>query len=164
MKKFKFNLIDFIIVLCIVCAGVLAVFVLGNLKGTTGGGEAETVTLKYSVEFTKKDKTVLDEFLAAKERGDSCFVSEKEKAPAVISDVIYTPAKEQTTNLRTGETGWGDIPELYDVTVVLESPGTHNNKDVIAGGSAVLKVGEEISVKGKGYAGYGFITSLDIVE
>ena len=164
MKKFKFNLIDFIIVLCIVCAGVLAAFVLGNLKGTSGGGEAETETLKYSVEFTKKDKIVLDEFLAAKERGDSCFVSEKEKAPAVISDVIYTPAKEQTTNLRTGETNWEGIPELYDVTVVLESPGTQNNKDVIAGGSAVLKVGEEISVKGKGYAGYGFITSLDIVE
>lgn len=164
MKKVKFNIIDFLIVLAVICAAFLCVTVLGNLKGISTGGGANQVKMRYSVEFTLRDKPILDEFLAAKERGDICYVSEKEKVPAKLVDVTYTPARKHTLDLETGELFFTDIPEKYDITVVLESDGTETENDLLAGGAAVIKVGDETSVKGKGYAGYGFVVSLDIVE
>ncbi len=163
-KKLKFNLVDVLIIIGIILAAAMCVYVLSSLKDTGSGSAADNVKMRYSVEFKKKEKTVVDAFEAAAERGDSCFVSEKEKAAATLKEVIAVPAKKATTNLETGEALFSDIEDKYDVTVVLESEGTETDKDILADGKAPIKVGDEISVKGKGYAGYGFITSLELVD
>ncbi len=164
MKKIKFNLIDLIIVLCVVGAVFVCITVLGGLKGTSSAGNSGNITMRYGIELTKKSQVVLDAFMEAKETGAACFVSEKERAKAYVKDVYAEPAKKLTTNMRTGKAHLAEIPGEYDITVILESEGTETEKDILAEGKAVIKVGCETAVKGKGFAGFGFVTSLEIVD
>ena len=162
-KKVKFNLMDCLIVLTVVAVIAGGLFVLSNLKGGSSTAGAKEITLRYTVELAKEDQAIMEQFVSAAERGDKCFVGEKERAEAVIKEVTYTPAKELTTNTRTGEAVWAEVPDKYCVNVTLESKGSDTDTEVVAGGGAMIKVGAETSVKGKGYAGYGFITALEIV-
>lgn len=163
MKKAKFNVMDCLIVIGVVLCLFGGLYIFGNLKETSSKG-ADTAKMRYTVEFTKRDKTAAEMFSAAAERGDICFVSEKERAEATLIDAKCTPAKMLTTNLETGETFWAEIPDSYDIVVTLESNGHETETTVTAGEGTNLKIGEEISVKGKGYAGYGFITSLEVID
>lgn len=163
MKKAKFNVIDCLIVIGIVLCLAGGLYVFTNLKETSSGG-ANPVKIRYTVEFTRREEAGAKLFEEAAQRGDHCFVSEKERADAVLVGAEYTPAKILTNDIKTGATGWADIPELYDITVTLESDGTETDNTITAGTGTVIKIGDEISVKGKGYAGYGFITSLEIVD
>ncbi len=164
MKKIKFNLIDLIIVLCVVGVVFVGITVLGGLKGTGSAGNSGNITMRYGIELAKKSQGVLDAFLEAKEQGAPCFVSEKERAKAYVKEVYAEPAKKLTTNMRTGEAILSEIPGEYDITVILESEGKETEKDLLAEGKAVIKVGCETAVKGKGFAGFGFVTSLEVVE
>lgn len=163
MKKPKFNVIDCLIIMCVALCLAGGLYIFTNLKETSTSG-ANPVKIRYTVEFTRRDAAAVSLFEEAAEKGDHCFVSEKEKADATLVKTEYTPAKVLTTNSLTGETDWADIPELYDITVTLESEGTETDDTLTAGTGTAIKVGDEISVKGKGYAGYGFITSLEIAE
>ena len=163
MKKPKFNVIDCLIILAVAICLAGGLYIFTNLKETSSAGTTPA-KIRYSVEFTKRDEAAAKLFEEAAKKGDHCFVSEKERADGVLVDAKYTPAKVLTTNIETGETKWADIPEIYDITVTLESEGTETDETITAGTGSVIKVGDEISVKGKGYAGYGFITSLEIVD
>lgn len=163
-KKTKFNLMDCLIILVVIAFIAGGVYILGNLKGSGASSGAQAATIRYTIELAKEDEQILNLFIAAAERGDSCYVGEKERAEAVIKEVTYTPAKLMTNNARTGETFWADIPDKYAINVTLESVGVETESSITAGSGAALKVGVETSVKGKGYAGYGFITSLETVN
>lgn len=163
MKKPKFNVIDCLIIMAVAICLAGGLYIFTNLKETSASG-AEPVKIRYTVEFTRREAAAVSLFEGAAERGDHCFVSEKERADATIVKTEYTPAKALTTNADTGDTGWADIPELFDITVTLESEGTQTDDTITAGAGTVIKVGDEISVKGKGYAGYGFITSLETID
>ena len=165
MKKWKFNLIDILIVLCVVGAVFLGVTVLKGLQdtGTESAGSGD-VSIRYSVEFTRKSQAVLDEFSKAKERGDVCYIGEKGRAAATLVDVVAKPAQRITTDMKTGNANISEIPEEYDITVVLESKASETEKEILADGTELLKVGKACAVKGKGYAGYGYVTSLEIID
>ncbi len=162
-KKPKFNLMDCLIILVVIAAVAGGLYVLKNLKG--GGNEnSKSVTVKYTVEFAKEDEEIAKLFAEAAKRGDKCFVGEKERGQAIIKDVTYSPAELLTVNTETGEANWADVPDKYKIDVTLESEGTESDTEITVGEGAVLKVGDETSVKGKGYAGYGFIIALDTVK
>lgn len=160
-KKIRFNLMDLIIILVAALVIFGGVYVLKSLKGGTASGETANVNIRYTVELTKEDEEILNLFLAAAERGDRCYVGEQERAEAVIKDVTYTPAKLLNNNTETGEVFWADVPGKYCINVTLESEGTASDSEITAGSGTVLKVGDETAVKGKGYAGYGFIIDLE---
>jgi len=163
-KKTKFNLMDCLIILVLVAVIAGGIYVLGNLKGGSLGEGSQTATVRYTIELAKEEEEILNRFIAAAENQDSCYVGEKERAEAFIKEVTYTPAKLQTTDKKTGEVFWADIPDKYCINVTLESEGTETDSSITAGSGTALKVGVETSVKGKGYAGYGFITGLEIVN
>lgn len=163
-KKTKFNLMDCLIILVVVAVIAGGGYVLGNLKGASEGADSQTVTVRYTIELAQEEEEILNLFVAAAENGESCYVGEKERAEAVIKEVTYTPAKLLTNNTKTGEAFWADIPGKYCVNVTLESEGSETDSNITAGSGTVLKAGAETSVKGKGYAGYGFITALEIVN
>lgn len=164
-KKTKFNLMDCLIILVVVALVAGGIFVLSSLKGKDSNvSSSQGATIRYTVELAKEEEEVLNAFIAAAEREDNCYVGEKERAAAVIKEVTYTPAKMQTSNAKTGEIYWEEIEDKYCINVTLESQGSENDSSVIAGSGNVLKVGAETSVKGKGYAGYGFIIALETVN
>ena len=163
-KKTKFNFMDCLIILVVVAVIAGGVYILGNLKGGSAGEGSQAATIRYTIELAKEEEEVLNRFVAAAENQDSCYVGEKERAKAIIREVTYTEAKLQTTNKKTGEVFWADIPDKYCINVTLESEGTETDSSIMADSGTNLKVGIETSVKGKGYAGYGFITELEIVN
>ena len=161
-KKTKFNLMDCLIILVVVALIAGGIFVLSSLKGKDSSAAlSQGATIRYTVELAKEEEEVLNAFIAAAEKEDNCYVGEKERAEAVIKEVTYTPAKIQTRNSKTGEIYWEEIEDKYCINVTLESQGSETDSSVIAGSGNVLKVGAETSVKGKGYAGYGFIIALE---
>ena len=164
-KNARFNLIDVCIILVIVCVIFGGIYVIKNLKGDTSSGKVEdTVTIRYTVELKEEDEEILNAFLEAKDSDGFVYVGEKERAKAYIKEISYEEAKKQSTNLKTGEVKWTNIPNKYMLNVVLESEATETETDLKADGGAAIKVGDETSVKGKGFAGYGYIISLEKVE
>lgn len=164
VKKPRFNLMDCIIVLVVAMGIFGGLYILGSLRDGGSASEGTPATLRYTIELAKEDEELAQLFEAAAEKNDICFVGEKERAEAVIKEVSYTPAKVLNNDDKTGEAVWADIPGKYCINVTLESQGSEADANITAGSGTVLKVGDEISVKGKGYAGYGFIIGLEIVK
>lgn len=163
-KKSKFNLVDILLILGIVITLAACLYVFISLKDTSAAPAADSVKMVFTVELKQKEQSVVDAFTKALENGGSCFVSEKEKAPAVIKDVAVSTAKKSSSDMQTGEAKLSDVEGRYDLLITLEAEGTMTEKDILADGTAPVKVGDEISVKGKGFAGYGFITSLELAD
>ena len=160
MTKPKFNFIDGLVILFIVAAIALGVYLLAGNSATTGEtGGVQNITAEYRVEFTQSEPEVYESFLKALENGESVWVGEKERFEGKIMDVTYTPATKVITNYQTGEATLAEYPDLYDITVLLQSAAVETNDSITASGTAI-RVGNEVAVKGKGFAGYGFVVDL----
>lgn len=160
MDKPKFNLIDgliIILVLAVIAAGII--FMTGNTP-TDSSVAAQNTIAEYSVQFTQSEMSLFDSINAAKENGETVvWVGEKERFEGRIKEVIAVPATKITTNYRTGKAVLGEYPDLYDITITLESDVLETPSSITAAGTAIT-VGSEVAVKGKGFAGYGFIIDL----
>ena len=162
MDKPKFNLLDgflIVLILLIVLAGALILM----RPQSTPADTTRTATAEYSIEFAKYDKSVADAFVAAKEAGETVWVSEKERFPAAITDVSITPAKTVTVDERRNRAVLGEDPSCYDITITLESTVTETNDAITASGNRLM-VGEKISARSKSAAGNGYIVSLKLKD
>lgn len=162
-NKPKLNLIDGLIILIIAIVLAVGIYFIAGRNGSTATGENASITAEYKIQFVEREKVVADMFIAAADSGETVWVGEKERAEAVITEVMVEPARKQTTDTENGEVVMAEIPGLYDVTVTLLSAGQETETEIRAGGTAI-HVGEETSVKGKGFAGYGFVTDLKVVD
>ena len=162
-NKPKLNLMDGLIILIIVAVLAVGIYFIAGSGSSTTAGENGDIIAEYKLQFVEREKVVADMFIAAKESGETVWVGEKERAEAVVTDVLVEPARKQTTDIEDGKVMMAEIPGLYDVTVTLQSSGQETETEIRAGGTAI-HVGEETSVKGKGFAGYGFVTDLKLVD
>lgn len=160
-SKPKFNVIDALIILLVLAVACAGVYVIMNRRGNAADTVSANKTILYSVEFTACEESLAEAFNAA--IGTNVWVSEKERALAELTDVKVSPARKMITNAETGEAVWAEVPELCDITVYLKSQGTETTNEVLADNSPI-RVGDEVSVKGKGMAGYGFVTSLSLED
>lgn len=161
MNKPKFNFIDALIILAavlVICAGVLFL----NGRRAAAGGSAP-VGVEYKIQLTQIRKPLADAFTAAMKNGETVYVSDKERAAATLVDVEVGPARKITTDTSDGRTYWTEIDGYYDVVLTLRSEGSDTDSQINAG-SVPIRVGEEMAVKGKGIAGYGFVTNLELVK
>lgn len=162
MTKPKFNFIDALLILFVaVCIAVGGVFIMSRKDAAVGA--ENSITCEYKVQFTQAQKSLGELFAKAAENGEAVWVSEKERAEATLVAVEVTPAKTLTTDSDKERILAAESPDLCDITVTLRSNGYETDEKITAG-SVALHVGEEISVKGKGIAGYGYITELDLVD
>lgn len=162
MTKPRFNFIDALIILFVaLCVAVGGAFVVSRKENASGNENA--VTCEYKVQFTQAQRSLGELFTQAAENGETVWVSEKERAEAALVAVEVTPAKTLTTDSENERILAAKSPDLCDITVTLRSFGNETDEKITAG-SVALHVGEEISVKGKGIAGYGYITELNLVD
>lgn len=161
-NKPKFNFIDGLIVLLVVLIAAGGVFYSVRRSKSSDSAVSE-ITVEYKMELLEREQPIVDQFLAAQDRHDTVWVGEKERAEAEIVSVEVKPARKLTVDEVNGTASWAENPELSDITVTLRSTGTESDTDIKAGNTAI-HVGEETSVKGKGYAGYGFITDMKIAD
>ena len=163
MDKPKFIFIDAMLILFIVLVvGIGAWFVAGR-GGKGGSSPADNITVEYKVQLTQAQPSLSEAFRKAAENQETVWVSEKERVEAVLVAAEVTPAQRITTDLKNDETILAESPVLHDITVTLRSIGTESETQITAGNTPI-HVGEAVSVKGKGIAGYGFIVDLKLLD
>ena len=163
MDKPKFNLLDGIILLLVVLIAAAAIFLLSGNGNQGTAIDKQNTKAVFSVQFTKVDRSVYDKFKAAMDNDESVWVGIKERFEGKLEALECGPATKLTTDLYTGRAYLAEDPTTYDVTVTINASAVETNDSISASGTPI-RVGEETSVRGKGFAGFGFITNLNTVS
>ncbi len=162
MDKPKFNFIDGAILLILILVIAAGAFLLSSKNDVPS--TAPNLTAEYKIQFTKSEAYVADMFIKAAASNDkSVWVGEKERAKAEIVDVFVEPAHQLTAAPDKDFATWAEIPNLYDITVTLRSKASETDSQVKADNTPI-RVGEEFVVRGKGFAGYGFLIDLELIK
>lgn len=165
MDKPKFNLMDGLIILLIVMVAAVGVFLLRGMGSGEGTAvvDVQSTTAEFKIQLTKVDKSLCDKFTAAMESGESVWIGEKERFEGKITVAEAAPATKITTNTHTGKTQLAQDPSLYDLNLTIQAAAVESSSSISASGTAI-RVGTEAAIRGKGFAGYGFIIDLKTVE
>lgn len=164
MDKPKFNLIDGLIILLLVAVIAAGIYLIkGSSASKSNLIEAKNSVAEYQVQFTQSEMYLFDLFKNAQESGESVWVGEKERFEGKIVDVTAAAATTLGTDYKNGKAVLSEYTNLYDITVTLRSDVVETASSISAAGNRLL-TGSEVAVKGKGFAGYGFIIDLKIVQ
>ena len=159
MTKPKFNFIDALIVIAVVLIAAAAVMIFGGKGDSNLATETQNTTATFKIQLAKAEKSLYDKFLAGMENDESVWIGIKERFEGKLTDIELSPSTRVGTDLSSGKSVLLEDPVLYDITLevtadVLETPSQ------IAGASTPIRVGEETAIRGKGFAGYGFVIDL----
>jgi len=153
MKKIKFNIVDFLLVI-----GIIAAIGVGVWYFTSSASGAN-VDVYFTVEFTQQFEDFADNIVISGEIRDSIrntFLGRVER-------VEVRPAVTTTFDNLTGTWNRVYIPDRFDVYVTVVGQGNANPSQISVNGEAV-RVGQEMFIAGRGFAGIGFITELSTAQ
>lgn len=153
-KKRKFNIIDILFILMIVLIAFVGYKFL-NRQQTVG----ETVQVVFDVEFRNKDLGYADEI----EVGMLVSDSVRGGKYGVVQSVIEYPDYIIVFDQKNEEFVNATIPDKYRVKITVAAEGRETEKTIVAG-DEIIKVGQEVYIKGKGFASEGFITDLEVIR
>ena len=138
----KFNIIDVIILLVVVCAvGAIGV-VKHNKKSVDDIQQKYIVTLEIKEKYVGFSQNVV--------AGDFVIEKEKKNELGIVTGVYSKPSEISSYDRITGEAKTVIIPEREDVYVVMEL----NKSDAFG-------VGKKLSIVTKHFAGYGFVVGVE---
>lgn len=152
MKK-KWTFVDTLIVILVIVAGVALVNVFGVSKGT-----GETKKIEAVILITQQESEVADAVKKAK--GDAVTISLTEKDSGIIKDVRSETAQTQTYNSIDGKYVIEQVDGKVDIYATVELDVTENDYAYTCG-STVVKVGESMPFRGKGYALEGYVITIE---
>ena len=149
----RFNIIDVLVILTIIAVIAAAIWFF------TSAGFGHERYVYFVVEFQEQmpdfESRIIAGYAPEAEVRDSIrnyflgHVWDVHSQPAVL--VTF----DNTTNTFIRET----IPDRYDVYVTIRGVGTENESAIMSNGH-VVRVGQEMFIVGRGYAGHGFITQV----
>lgn len=152
--SFRFNAFDMIVIILILIVCVAAVSFLGGTNNQALADEHKTVY------FTVEINDIVNEEYADKiEIGAAVKESTKGYYLGVVEKVDVRPTRRTATDFEKGAYKRVDVPDTYSVYVTLKCNGTETDSDISAEGQSI-KVGKEMAIKGKGFAGLGYVTEL----
>ncbi|HIV85414.1 MAG TPA: DUF4330 domain-containing protein [Candidatus Monoglobus merdigallinarum] len=160
--KAKFNVMDFVIIVAVVLViAAAAYFFVSTTGASVGGSSAASQSVKATIEIEFADK---EEYLTQLPKaGDSVTIGVRDKMPATVVDVRVEPAEKMSYDLVDGSASWQEIPERYDIYVVMEADAVDAG-DTIRINDSAIRVGDANAVRAMGWAGYGYVTRLDVSE
>lgn len=138
----RFNIIDVIILLLIVCA----ICGIGFVKQKKGS--VDDIQQKYIVTLEIKEKNI--GFSKNVVAGDVVIEKEKKNELGTITGVYSKPAETSSYDRITGEAKTVTIPEREDVYVIMEL----NKNDAFG-------VGKKLSIVTKHFSGYGYVVGVE---
>lgn len=160
--KAKFNIMDLIIILAVVLVAAAAgYFFISSTAADTDASKAsgQSVTATVEVEFSDEDQFLTE----LPQVGDSVTIGEKEKMPAVVTNVRYENAKITAYDLTKGVAATEEIPGKYDVYVEMQADAV-NGKDAVTINNSPIRVGDATAVRTRNWASFGYVTRLEISE
>lgn len=149
MKEARFNIIDAIAILGI--AGLIAVGAWFFTNLDTG----ENVTVYFTVEIRERE----DGFADLIEVGDEIRDAVRNYFLGHVHNVEVRPTEIITFDQDNQAFIYSRIPERYDVWLTVRGVGTETASAIATHGQEV-RVGQEVFLRGRGYAGLGFIVNL----
>ncbi len=149
MKK-RWTFVDTLIVILVIVAGVALVKVFGTPKSA-----GNTKTVDAVVLLAKEDKEVAD----AINKGDAITISLTEKDTGILKDIEVKDAETLVYNSIDGKYVIEPVEGKVDIYATVELDVTENDY-AFTSGSTVLKVGEKLPFRGKGYALEGYIITI----
>lgn len=152
-KRIKFTVVDLIIVLVLLAAVAVGAF---QLLPARLAKDSSSVTITYTVLLQEKSEG----FSNGIGSGDIVSISNKGKDSGTVTEVSASPAEKQTFDSLNGTYQYTSIPGKEDVLVTIQSKGIEN-ETAIKTGDTLIKVGQQIPVRGKGYASTGYIMSVE---
>lgn len=151
-KKIKFTVIDALIILVVIAAvAIAAVKFAPSLFIKT-----EKSTVEFTVLIAEKEIAFAD----AMSVGDRVTLSLTEKDGGVIKNIESKVAEKVTFNSIDGSYKIAQIEDKRDIYVTVEADVDVSDLAVKTGGTEI-RVGEEIPVRGKGYATEGYIITVN---
>lgn len=150
--KRRFNIVDIIIIVIIICAIAVGV----------------RVFRRFSSDASKGTQTIYFEFLGKEVRyegankvkvGDKVYNSTNSTYIGVVDRVDVSPYFETVFNPVTGENAQVEIDHKCDVDITVKSDGYVTDEGFFPEGQN-LRVGQEFFLKGKGYAFEGYIVGV----
>ncbi len=153
MKK-KWTVIDTLIVIAVIVAGVVLFKVFG---GSIDTGEKTTIEAK--VLLSAQEPEVGD----AIKVGDTITVSLTEKDSGILKEMDIKPTERMVYNSIEGVYKNITDEETVDIYAVVELQVSETDL-AYSTGSTVVKVGEKMPFRGKGYALEGYVIEINEVK
>ena len=150
-----FNLFDIILIGVIVILAVVLVFLsrTGEVDESSSHG-----TVTYVLELRRMENGS-EEMVKA---GDRLTDKIKKYDIGTVTNVEIKDAVSLQDDILQGASGDAVFPSGKDVYVTVEAPCTESGTAITVGGGYTIRVGRDVSVRGPGYFGAGYI--IDIVR
>lgn len=151
----KVSIIDLTIVVVVVLAAIfLYRFIFGGSTVMEAEDQKETIT--YTVEFQKVNEAFGD----MPQPGGAAFNSSKSYFIGTIVGSETMPYVAAVENYGEGSFELAEHEGLYTVLLTIEAEADVDPYGFMVG-RQIIKVGERVPVKGKGFASYGYIVAIN---
>jgi len=150
-KKFKINLFDIVIIAVVL---VLAIFVY---KYAHKEAAVDTKPIRYTFELTDNQVGFTDNIHV----GDEITDNVKNYYMGKVVAVEKAPHKELTDEVENGKILEAETPGKETAIVTVEVNAAESARDLKVNGDFIVKAGIAIAAKGPGYAGRGYILSIE---
>ncbi len=152
MKNIKWTIIDTLIILAI----IVVCFVGYKMFGSTITTPAQSDKAEVVVLVSNKSKG----FSRAIKTGEKANLSLTEKNGGIVTKVETKPAATMTLNSIDGTYQNVLNEEKEDVYIYVEAECDINDKHIKIG-DTIVRVGENVAIRGKGYASEGFVVQIN---
>ena len=152
----KFNVIDALVILAVIAIIAAAVWFLSS--ATAGNEKYVFFTVEFAGQMPDAEQRI---------RATSGSASPEAEVRDSIRlyllghawDVWSRPAQLITFDNNANEFVLETIPDRYDVFLTIRGIGTEDDRAIMTNGQ-IVRVGQEMFIRGRGYAGIGFITEI----
>lgn len=149
----RFNLLDAVIILIVLIAGIVGYKFLNKNEAL----DVNTQKVVYQVRTTESELEVYDKIAVNSDIYDSVknyYIGKVINKERVSSTREVLDEKNEKYNV-------AEVNGKTDIILTIEANATTTDKDIIVGSGYTIKVGNSAYVKGKGYAGIGYIVSIE---
>ena len=153
-SKRKLNVVDIVIMLVLVGSIFIVGYVTGMFGGSTSGGANTTVYFTVEITYLRENFT---EHINV---GDSIRDAIRGDFLGVVDSFTVEPTEIATTDRVNNQFVMTEVPERYTVFLTIRGNGTKTDSHIAVEGNTIA-VGQTMSIRGKGYAGTGFITNIE---
>lgn len=150
-----FNWVDAVIVLLVLLAAASALL----LRGKSTGSLQKTSTMRYTVELKNVPQETVDRLVL----GGSVFRSTDSVYLGTLASFKTEPYTQMEYAPGQGTFVTYPCEGRYFLYLTIENEGYETAESIVIGG-VPIRVGQELFVKGKGYAGGSYVVGIDTLN